>query len=183
VRDAVTHVTVFARDGFDAPARRALESLQRVWGHGGHDLQLVLLGFGEPDTFLDSPVLNGGKPAKVWQSLTPFVPTRHPKTFRDGRPKLDADGWPVGSPAHDLRRLLAEASLPLPPKVEPMEAIPVGSRRLRSLEFQSQRFHGEGLRGGHSGTAFRLTFAEPVPGPLAFGYGAHFGLGLFVPTE
>jgi CRISPR-associated protein Csb2 len=182
VRDAVTHVTVFARDGFDAPARRALESLQRVWGHGGHDLQLVLLGFGEPDTFLDSPVLNGGKPSKVWQSLTPFVPTRHPKTFRDGRPKLDADGWPIGSPAHDLRRLLAEASLPLPPKVEPIEAIPVGSRRLRPLEFQSQRFHGEGLCGGHSGTAFRLTFAEPVPGPLAFGYGAHFGLGVFVPV-
>jgi CRISPR-associated protein Csb2 len=72
VRDAVTHVTVFARDGFDAPARRALESLQRVWGHGGHDLQLVLLGFGEPDTFLDSPVLNGGKPSKVWQLAHAF---------------------------------------------------------------------------------------------------------------
>jgi CRISPR-associated protein Csb2 len=50
------------------------------------------------------------------------------------------------------------------------------------LEFQSQRFHGQGLRGGRSGTAFRLTFAEPISGPLALGYGAHFGLGLFVPA-
>jgi len=182
VRDAITHVTVFARDGFDTSARRALESLQRVWGHGGHDLQLVLLSFGEPETFLDSPVLNGGRAATVWRSLTPFVPTRHPKTFRDGRPKLDAEGWAIGSPEHDLRRLLAEAGLPLPAKIDPIEAIPVGSRRLRPLEFQSQRFHGEGLRGGHPGTAFRLTFAKPISGPLALGYGAHFGLGLFVPV-
>ncbi len=179
VRDAVTHVTVFARDGFDAPARWALESLQRVWGHGGHDLQLVLLGFGDTHAFSDCRLF---AESRVWCSLTPFVPTRHPKAHRDGRPKLDANGWPIGSPAHDLRRLLAEARLQLPSKVEPMEAIPVGSRRLRPLEFQSQRFHGKGLRGGYSGTAFRLTFAEPISGPLALGYGAHFGLGLFVPV-
>lgn len=179
VRDAITHVTVFARDGFDAPARWALESLQRVWGHGGHDLQLVLLGFGDTHAFSDCRLFGE---SKVWRSLAPFVPTRHPKTHRDGRPKLDANGWPIGSPAHDLRRLLAEASLQVPSKVEPMEAMPVGSRRLRPLEFQSQRFHGKGLCGGHSGAAFRLTFAEPVPGPLALGYGAHFGLGLFVPV-
>src|SRR5437773_4358102 len=34
-RDAITHITVFAPAGFDTPARRALESLQKVWGHGG----------------------------------------------------------------------------------------------------------------------------------------------------
>jgi CRISPR-associated protein Csb2 len=179
IRDAVTHITMFAPDGFDAPARQALESLQRVWGHGGHDLQLVLLGFGGTDAFSDCRLF---APSRVWRSLTPFVPTRHPKAHRDGRPKLDATGWPIGSPAHDLRRLLAEAGLPLPAKVEPVEAIPVGARRLRPLEFQSQRLHGEGLRGGHSGAAFRLTFAEPISGPLALGYAAHFGLGLFVPA-
>ncbi len=179
VRDAVTHITVFARDGFDAPARRALESLQRVWGHGGHDLQLVLLGFGNVDTFSDCKLF---AESRVWRSLTPFLSTRHPKAHRDGRPKLDANGWPIGSPAHDLRRLLGEGDLPLPAKMELMEAILVGSRRLRSLEFQRQRFHGAGLRGGLAGTAFRLTFAEPISGPLVLGYGAHFGLGLFVPA-
>jgi CRISPR-associated protein Csb2 len=54
---------------------------------------------------------------------------------------------------------------------------------LRPLEFQNQRFHGEGSRGGHVGTAFKLTFATPVTGPLVLGYGAHFGLGLFVPMQ
>ncbi|MBN2508124.1 MAG: type I-U CRISPR-associated protein Cas5/Cas6 [Verrucomicrobia bacterium] len=179
-RDAITHVTVFAPMGFDAAARRALEVLTQhgVWGHGAHDLQLVLLGLGDGGTFDDCPLFG---PARIWRSLTPFVATRHPKTHRDGRPKLDADGWPVGSPAHDLRRLLAQAGQPLPDKVEPLDTIPLGSRRLRPLEFQADRFHGEGRRGSQPGVAFKVTFAKPVTGPLAFGYGAHFGLGLFVP--
>lgn len=175
-RDAVTHVTLFARDGFDAASRRAIESLQKVWGHGGHDLQLVLLGFGNTTTFADCRLFG---PARVWRSLTPFVPTRHPKTHRDGRPKLDADGWWIGSPEHDLRRLIAEAGLPLPTKLERLDTIAIGPRWLRPLEFQTQRFHGEGRRAHSAPVAFQLTFAKPVFGPLTFGYAAHFGLGLF----
>lgn len=178
-RDAVTHVTLFARGGFDAASRRAIESLTKVWGHGGHDLQLVLLGFGDEQTFADCGLFG---PATVWRSLTPFVPTRHPKTHRDGRPKLDADGWWIGSPEHDLRRLIVEGKLPLPVRIERLDSIPVGPRRLRSLEFQTRRFHGEGRRAHSAPVAFQLTFAEPVSGPLAFGYAAHFGLGLFVPA-
>ena len=29
--------------------------------------------------------------------------------------------------------------------------------------------------------AFHLAFPKPAHGPIALGYGAHFGLGLFVP--
>jgi len=179
-RDTVTHITVWAPMGFDDAACLALRRLNKVWGHGGHDLRLVLHGLGQPGDFQDFAPFT---PSTVWRSLTPFVSTRHPKTFRDGRPKLDADGWPIGSPAHDLRRLLTEAGLPMPTKMEPLDAIHVGSRRLRPLEFQNQRFHGEGSRGAQIGTAFKLTFAAPVPGPLALGYASHFGLGLFVPMK
>ena len=58
-------------------------------------IDLVFLGFGDVDTF-DIPIF---RRAKRWTSLTPFVPTRHAKCYADGRPKLDADGWPIGSPA------------------------------------------------------------------------------------
>lgn len=179
-RDAITHITVFASVGLDAAARRAVESLRRVWGHGGHDLQLVLLGFGEPGTFRDAALLGE---AKVWRSLTPFVSTRHPKAHRDGRPKLDAAGWPIGSPAQDLRRLVAEAGLPVPEKLEELREIPIRSRRLHPLEFQTERRQGNGRRGHQPGAAFQMTFAKPIRGPLAFGYGSHFGLGLFVPAD
>lgn len=33
------------------------------------------------------------------------------------------------------------------------------------------------------GFGFRLGFAAPVAGPIAVGYGAHFGLGLFRPER
>jgi CRISPR-associated protein Csb2 len=32
------------------------------------------------------------------------------------------------------------------------------------------------------GSFWRLTFAEPVPGPIALGFACHFGLGLFKPV-
>jgi CRISPR-associated protein Csb2 len=178
--DAITHLTIFAPNGFDAPARLALESLQRVWGHGGHDLQLILLGFGDRQTFGDAHLL---REAKVWRSLTPFIATRHPKRYRDGRPKLDSEGWQIGSPAHDLRRLITEAGLPLPLRVEELHKIQVNSRSLHSLDFQTERRSGNGLRSRQSPAAFQITFAEKVAGPLTFGYGSHFGLGLFVPVS
>ena len=38
------------------------------------------------------------------------------------------------------------------------------------------------LAAPESGAAFVIEFPEPVSGPLSLGYGAHFGLGLFVPA-
>jgi CRISPR-associated protein Csb2 len=181
-RDAITHVTAYAPMGFDADARAALKRLRSVWGYGGHDLQLVLLGIGQPGEFGGDGALF--EEASTWQSLTPFVPTRHPKNHRDGRPKLDADGWHVGSPEHDLRRLITErGGLPAPVKIQRRRAIEVSGHSLRCIQFQRERRHGDGLRGDGLGYSFRVVFPKPVTGPLAFGYGAHFGLGLFAPQR
>ncbi|HVH50282.1 MAG TPA: type I-U CRISPR-associated protein Csb2 [Candidatus Bathyarchaeia archaeon] len=184
-RDAITHVTVYAPMGFDAEARTALKRLHSVWGHGGHDLQLVLLGIGDCGDFADttSGCLHFSASA-TWRSLTPFVPTRHPKNHRDGRPKIDAEGWHIGSPEHDLRRLIRErGDIPLPQKIERRPVIQVSGRSLRCIQFQRERKHGNGSRGDKLGYSLRLFFPQPVTGPLAFGYGAHFGLGLFVPEQ
>lgn len=83
--------------------------------------------------------------------------------------------------AHGLRRLLVEAGHPPPMNLESLDAIPAGSRHVRPPEFQADRFHREGRHGSQSGVAYKLTFAQPVRGPLAPGYGA-FGPGLFVPA-
>ena len=111
------------------------------------------------------------------------MPTRHPKNHRDGRPKLDAEGWHIASPAHDLRRLIIEAGLPAPAKIEHNPAIQVGGRSVRCLEFRRHRTKGEGARAEDLGYSFHVTFRESIVGPLAFGYGAHFGLGLFIPSD
>ncbi len=180
----ITHLTLHASDGFDDLAAEALRKLQWTWGFKGHDLNLILHGIGQPGDFKDCALF--GK-ANVWRSLTPFVSTRHAKTFRDGRPKMDASGWQVGSGAHDLLRLLAlhpqGAAANIKQFDERERPFQFGSRSLRSLQFQTIRHDGGGNRGNSSGNAFIIRFPEPVSGPLALGYGAHFGLGLFVPVE
>lgn len=55
-----------------------------------------------------------------------------------------------------------------------MDVVP-GFRKIR---FRSRR----GLiQPNRLGSFWRLTFSEPVQGPLALGFGCHFGLGLFAP--
>jgi CRISPR-associated protein Csb2 len=179
----ITHVTVYSPEGFDPEAVEALRKIQWTWGFKGHDLRTVLHGIGQPPDF-ESPLF---ATAKIWRSVTPFVSTRHAKTYRDGRPKIGSNGWQQGSSPEDLLRLLA-----LNPKWQgarirrqiPERDLPFrfGSRRLRSLQFQSVRRDGKGSRGHDSGGAFVIEFPEPVSGPIAVGYGAHFGLGLFVPA-
>lgn len=188
-REAVTHLTVWAPMGFDESACLALRRLNKIWGYGGHDIRLVLHGLGQPEEFSDCHLFG---PAKVWRSVTPFVSTRHAKTFRDGRPKVDPEnGWQEGSAGHDLLRLLAlrpdGAGVIIKQLTERDGPFVFGRnsgiRHLRSLQFQIQRPRGDGRRGNESGSAFVITFPKPVRGPLALGYAAHFGLGLFVPAS
>ena len=75
---------------------------------------------------------------------------------------------------------LARRGLPAPEWIEPLESCPLQGRTLRWIEFRRERMTGGGSRGTSMGYGFRLRFAEPVPGPIALGYGCHFGLGLFV---
>ena len=182
-RDAVTHITIWATMGFDEAACLALRRLNKVWGHGGHDIRLVLHGIGQPGDFKDCALF---AKARVWRSLTPFVSTRHAKTFRDGRPKMAANGWQVGSGAHDLLRLLCAlhpqgTAATIKQCDERERPFQFGNRHLRSLQFQTIRHAGDGNRGNSPGNAFIVTFPEPVRGPFAFGYGSHFSLGLFQP--
>jgi len=183
VRDVITHITIRASMGFDVQASLALRRLTKVWGYGGHDVRLVLHGIGQP---IDFATCNLFGSTRVWRSTTPFVSTRHAKTFRDGRPKMDENGWQIGSAGHDLLRLLSlddrlkDASVrKLDERKLPYQFNDIG---LRSLQFQTQRMRGGGSRGQESGAAFEIAFPEEVSGPIALGYGAHFGLGLFRPA-
>jgi CRISPR-associated protein Csb2 len=180
-RDAITHITVWAKMGFDHAARLALRRLNKVWGYEGHDIRLVLIGIGDPATFPDCPLLGA---SKVWRSLTPFVSTLHMKTYGDGRPKIDpSNGWQIGSAGHDLKRHLAmnEATSAVSIRQEKQITLP-NQRNLSSLQYQTCRPDGAGKRGNGDAGSFVIELPEAHSGPLAFGYASHFGLGLFVPV-
>lgn len=185
-RGEITHITLYAPDGFGADERKALDSLVKIWGHGGHDVQLILIGLGKPDDFSGSeerglcPLLDR---SQTWISRTPFIPTRHPKATRTGIPKKDESGLQKGSPEHDLRRLLRENGFPDPIKIEPVLSTNLAGHHTRWLAFRRARKHGDGVKAGENGFGFKVEFAEAVGGPIALGYGCHFGLGLFVPAK
>ena len=181
----ITHLSLYARGGLNAEAQAALDKLVsheiRVKDDATHPIKLTLIGMGEPEDLGDTgaPLFTS---SRVWRSLTPFVPTRHLKRKRSGEPKVDERGLQVGSPTHDLLRLLELAGLPAVESLEPTEGVELAGRLVRWLDFYRWRSRrGGGARGDSRGYGFSVTFKEPVSGPIAVGFGAHFGLGIFGP--
>jgi CRISPR-associated protein Csb2 len=178
----ITHITVYASAGFESAEVTALENLKEIHNLG---IQVALLGLGQPMDFGGMDLSRGQCPllaeSNSWISRTPFIPTRHHKVTRAGVPKKDSSGLQIGSPEHDLRRLLKLEGFPEPVAVEPVAGTILGEREVAWREFLCWRESGEGRRAAYDrGYGFRIEFAEAVSGPMAVGYGAHFGMGGFV---
>ena len=183
----IDHILVHAQMGFDPSALTAIRAVKRAGAKDLPALFLTLAGLGDREDFqADVPAL---AEAEVWQSVTPFVPPRFLK--------------PRG--ANSLRgQLLAEIAdreLPAPASMEielddgwlsidsdeglaefwarwrgPSQRL---SMRWRSFRLERPSFQRKPCV--PMGFGVRLRFGEDVSGPIALGYGAHFGLGLFQP--
>ncbi len=169
------HLNVWAPSGFGEAELHALGGLSTLNpGAGQHPVTLVFLDCGQPEDFGDTvPVF---RTACVWRTATPFVLNRHVKLRGVGQKHL------VDGPLDQVRREV-ELRPQITAALDQVEyAPPPGIRKWRAvypLEFYRWR-QGRGQGGG----AFNvlLRFAEPVAGPIALGYGCHFGLGLFIPV-
>ncbi|WP_344512494.1 type I-G CRISPR-associated protein Csb2 [Dactylosporangium maewongense] len=132
---------------------------------GAGPLDVRMAAYGDTVTVLGD--LTG--PARAWQSLTPFVPPRHPKH--------DWGQFVTG----EIHRELAFRGLPAPTSVELAGGDWTQFLRQRpSKRFARTNPAGPIIRRGADVT---LTFPEPLLGPFALGYLAHFGLGLFRPAS
>lgn len=196
------HLSVYAADGFSVGEIRAMEMLRQI--HFGRDrsarppLRVVLLGTRSAGEQASVPL----GPARVWVSATPYLVTRHARTR--GRERVDladrasceaffrADIMAqLRSARPDLSVLLGDVL------IEPLYGehgrfmLPVGpvgpvgtcSRSLRPLQFRRFRSKAADDGGRRMAGAFRLTFAEPVRGPIALGHSSHFGMGLFASSS
>jgi len=177
----ITHVTIYAAAGFGPAERDALENLRKIHGL---DVQLTLMSMGMPGDIGGVNVSRGECPllaeARTWVSRTPFLPTRHPKATRAGVPKRDERGLQIGSPEHELRRLLWLEGFSEPVAVEPVPFTELAGQKIGWASFQRARSSGDGRRAGSAGYGFRIEFPKKVQGPIAVGYGAHFGMGAFM---
>lgn len=167
------HVTLYAPLGFDRHDQAAIGALRTIFRQGNRpDVRLVLTGLGEAKPVGNAPLFTS---SRRWHSVTPFSLPRFANRG-GGKPPRPRD-----LPEAQLVRELKLRGLPEPVSIKRTEGYEVSGRPLvRWLEFHARRFNeteGFGLAG------FELEFAEPRSGPLALGFGCHFGLGLFLPVE
>lgn len=109
-----------------------------------------------------APELVAGRDeGRIWESHSPFVPPRHRKRGQDSEQFLTAE----------LTRELSSRGLPAPRTVVPVRG-----------DWLAYRRHRRALTEARWATGARLTFEEPVAGPISLGSLSHFGLGLFLPV-
>lgn len=164
------HILIYSKMGLCATAQQAIRSLRRTWTKGGSgDLQLAVVGSGNRTTLRQLTIksrlivayLGQSNGSCVWESATPFVLPRHLK----GHGKYTLEG--------QINAELASRFLPSAQVELDCE-----------LSMQLRHFVRKRIRGGvppkvDAGYGVRITFAEPVHGPILLGYASHFGMGLF----
>lgn len=169
------HVLVYVPMGLGDAAQEAIRTLKRTWTKGGvGDLQLALVGRGELDSLRGLPdslqpqvqrLLGPVGGSRTWISLTPFVPPRHVK--RNGKNTLHGQ----------INAELESRGLPAATNIEAL-APDAGTSKLR--HFKRVREHGGSPPPKDFGLTLRIELESPIGGPLCLGYGAHYGLGLFL---
>ncbi len=156
------HLAVCSTEFLDTYERLALDRLESMWQPDGKpDLALTPVQWGTVAELFPA--------AEVLASATPFVPPRH---YRKGRG--DFGQWL----AAEVRREAVNHGLPEPVSVTPLPRLVRRGHNFSWLEFRRNRKDDR----QELGYGFELRFGEPVAGPVALGYGCHFGLGLFLPS-
>lgn len=156
----IDHLSVRCGEPFTKEELIALNRLERLTWAGGQEVLFTPIRSEE----------GTDQRARTMVSATPYVSPRH---YRKGRG--DFMEWLVS----EVRRDLSEAGMPQPRGIEPLSSLRTSRGEVQWFEFVRSR-KNEMPRYGYG---FRLEFDEPVPGMLSVGYGAHFGLGLFLPHE
>ncbi len=192
----IDHLLIYCRLGFSDPARRALDGLTALWlEHGRADEEgergrkewrVALEDIASPAVFAGSSRLL--KQTRVWESVTPYLKNRfdkrRPKSFSamvETYSEQIITEWKRRFP--DIPALNVE---PMLDHANPSRFVaPVGpGRALRStLAFARTRAGRGGRQPDTSGGFFRLVLDNEVEGPVALGWGAHFGLGLFAGVD
>lgn len=161
----IDHLLVHVPAKLDARTRRVLEGLELLWNRDAQKWRLVLEVVGTPERLANQSAYC--KRGTVFISATSYLHPWHVKRN-------------FGVP-EQIRRECRERGLPEPTVIEPLASIRVAGRERVPLHFHRFRSKRGLVQPDTHGSFWRIEFAEPIHGPLALGFGCHFGLGLFGP--
>ncbi len=170
----IDHISVYIESGINDEVRARFDRITRLWLANRQrpsadeadpatvtEWRLALEGFGRPADFAGSARIFGV--ASKWRSMTPFLAAGH----------LKASGYPG-----EVLRLLRRRGLDSDGvEVEVIKGIAVGGTERRALHFHRFRSRGGEKQPDAAGALLRVSFRQPIAGPLAIGFGSHFGLG------
>ena len=171
----IDHIVVYIAGGMDRSVRLRLDRITRIWlgerqsrprpgdDPGVDEWRLALEGFGRPKDFEGGSRILAS--SRRWRSLTPFLAPGYLK--KAGH---------AGEVLRLLRRRWYDTDVIA---ITERNAINVGGTPRTALHFHRFRSRGHEQRGDSSGALLEIQFLEEVRGPLALGYGSHFGLGMF----
>ena len=172
----IDHVSVFIADGINRSVRSRLDRITRLWiapkqrpedAETKHtaikEWRLALEGFGKPSDFSGSASIFNT--TAQWRSATPFMAAGH----------LKATGH-----RGEARRLLERRGFDLEgTEIAEVPTIVAGGAERRAIHFHRFRSRSREHQPDTAGAFLAIVFSRPIEGPLALGYGSHFGLGLF----
>lgn len=159
----IDRVMLHVPDGMQAQAQRIVEGTRKLWSRDGGEWRLVLESTGRPEI-----VSALTQPSEVWESVTPYLHPWHVKK------RFDVTA--------QIRRECRQRGLPEPAMLESFDEVEVGkNRKRRPIHFRRFRNRRGLTQPDRLGGFWRLTFSQPIQGPLALGFACHFGLGLFKP--
>ena len=204
----IDHISIFVSAGLDTRVRAALDRITRLWvkpagaaeqegteGRGLREWRLALEGFGNAVEFASASAIFSR--SRTWISVTPFLPTGHLKRTveeREARRMLEHGEVVTGTLAEatgyprEVRRLVQRRGIVGTSQAEHIVVallphVEVHGTRRRPLQFHRFRARGRERATDSHGALLSMRFPEPIPGPLALGYGCHFGLGLFAAAD
>ena len=176
----IDHFIVHAPGGLSDRSLRVLNELRQIRRGEQDVLPLMLEGVGSSKLF--AAATRYIAPSTTWESVTPYLFPWHmrPRDFRSREAKESAI-------ATQIRREW-EARFGSRVAIERVEFLPTvklkGGKRLHSLQFHRfRKKKTDVVQPDTYGQLLKLHFSEPVQGPIAMGFGCHFGLGLFGPPQ
>ncbi len=174
----VDHLIIHIPAGLDGRMEKVLRRLSYLKDREGNRIQLMFEGLGSVELLGKSSPLLGR--AREWRSVTPYLYPWHLKLKKSFTPMERAAEAQRQIQAQLLREC-RQRGLPEPSSIEMLDELSVAGRRLRPVHFHRFRNKRGLVQPDRLGRFLRLRFPEPVSGPLALGFGCHFGLGLFIP--
>jgi CRISPR-associated protein Csb2 len=155
----IDHLVVHASGGLPAGCWPVFEELPALWTRDGSSWRVALEAIGTAATFAAASSLL--TTAGTWISVTPYLRPWHVKK-----------GFGT---EEQIRKECRLRGLPEPAAVAPDE----DGRLRRPVHFHRFRSKRGLVQPDTGGGFWQLTFAEPTAGPIALGFGCHYGLGLF----